>query len=171
MPDANTIAISVVQNDDIANNSGQVRVYGWNGSSWIQKGINMNGEVAYDWLGWSVSMPDANTVAMGAREGGNGPGYIQVYSYGSVGITEEAELVASLVVYPNPSNSVFNVRFGELQDVVTVRVLNISGVLVSEQQFYQTDFLEIDFQEAKGTYLIEFENKDGVFITKRIVRN
>ncbi len=136
MPDANTLAIGANAHDDTDVDAGKLRIYDWNGSSWVQLGsdingdglyancgfsvampnpktvlvsmvnkstnsLNKNGEVrlyrwdistndwmqtvsitganTYDWLGWDVSMPDDNTIAMGATEGGNGPGYVQVF--------------------------------------------------------------------------------------------
>ena len=38
----------------------------WNGTSWTQKGLAIDGEFAGDFFGRSVSMPDINTVAAGA---------------------------------------------------------------------------------------------------------
>lgn len=85
MPDANTLAIGATGNDGGGNNSGQVRVYTWNGaSSWVQKGANINGEVVGGRSGYSVSMPDANTVAIGAPENnanGGSSGQVRVYSF------------------------------------------------------------------------------------------
>jgi hypothetical protein len=53
-------------NDGNGSNSGHVRIYSWNGASWQQKGADIDGEAADDRSGLSVSMPDANTVALGA---------------------------------------------------------------------------------------------------------
>ncbi|MCF8239183.1 MAG: T9SS type A sorting domain-containing protein [Saprospiraceae bacterium] len=82
MPDANAIAIGAIQNDGNGTNAGHVRIYTWNGVSWHQKGSDINGEVAVDESGWSVSMPDANTVAIGAPQNdGNGTdaGHVRIY--------------------------------------------------------------------------------------------
>ncbi len=84
MPDANTMAIGAINNDGSGFDVGHVRVYEWNGSAWIQKGLDINGETIYDYSGYSVSMPDANTVAIGARlNDGSGPnaGHVRVYAW------------------------------------------------------------------------------------------
>ena len=84
MPDSNTVAIGALYNDGNGANSGHVRVYSWKGSSWIQKGIDIDGEAANDWSGSSVSMPNSNTVAIGARlnDGtGTNAGHVRVYSW------------------------------------------------------------------------------------------
>ena len=87
MPDANTVAIGAVGNDGNGTNSGHVRVFVWNGTSWVQKGLDIDGEFAGDWSGGFVSMPDANTIAIGARNnGGNGmaSGHVRVYLWNGV---------------------------------------------------------------------------------------
>jgi hypothetical protein len=84
MPDAYTVAIGAKYNNGGGSNSGHTRVYEWNGSSWVQKGADIDGESAGDQAGWSVSMPDANTVAIGAiNNDGNGiaSGHVRVYSW------------------------------------------------------------------------------------------
>jgi len=84
MPDNNTIAIGANHNGGSGTDAGHVRVYHWNGTAWIQKGIDIDGEAAYDNSGWSVSMPDSNTLAIGARyNDGNGisAGHVRVYNW------------------------------------------------------------------------------------------
>ena len=61
------VAIGAVDNDGNGSNSGHVRVFSWNGSSWTQLGSDIDGEAAGDGFGKSVSMnSDGNTVAIGA---------------------------------------------------------------------------------------------------------
>jgi hypothetical protein len=88
MPDANTVAIGAPRIFGIGNNAGHVRIYAWNGTFWQQKGADIDGEAAGDESGWSVSMPDANTLAIGApRNDGNGSnsGHVRIYAWnGSV---------------------------------------------------------------------------------------
>src|SRR5690606_20017637 len=84
MPDANTIAIGAVLNDGNGINAGHVRIYTLNGSAWIQKGADIDGEAAGDSSGVSVSMPDANTVAIGAggnNDNGYYAGHVRVYTW------------------------------------------------------------------------------------------
>jgi hypothetical protein len=96
MPDANTVAIGAPSNDGNGSGSGQVRIYSWNGTSWIQKGIDLNGEAAQDDSGVSVSMPDSNTVAIGADlNDGNGSnsGHVRIYKWnGSAWIQKGADI-------------------------------------------------------------------------------
>ena len=84
MPDANTVAIGAASNADNGIQSGHVRIFKWDGTAWIQKGIDIDGEAAGDLSGYSVSMPDANTVAIGAAfNAGNGAqsGHVRIYEW------------------------------------------------------------------------------------------
>jgi len=84
MPDSNTVAIGAQNNDGTANNAGHVRIYRWDGTMWLQKGLDIDGEAANDRSGYSVSMPDSNTVAVGAyANSGNGfiAGHVRVYQW------------------------------------------------------------------------------------------
>lgn len=84
MPDSNTVAIGAYRNDGNGSNAGHVRIYSWNGSEWIQKGEDIDGEAVGDESGWAVSMSDSNTVAIGAHlneGGGSDNGHVRVYSW------------------------------------------------------------------------------------------
>lgn len=84
MPNANTLAVSAPFNDASGNNAGHVRIYTWNGSDWVQKGNDIDGEAAEDNSGWSISMPDINTVAIGAPKNAGGGylnGHVRIYSW------------------------------------------------------------------------------------------
>ena len=83
------VAISARQNDGNGFDSGQVRVYQYSGSDWVQRGNDIDGEAADDHSGWSISLNSAgNIVAIGAPlNDGNGDssGHVRVFQYsGSV---------------------------------------------------------------------------------------
>jgi hypothetical protein len=71
MPDGNTVAVGARFNSSNGGSRGHVRVYTWRGSSWVQRGVDIDGEAALDRSGYSVSMPDGNTVAIGAPKNSN----------------------------------------------------------------------------------------------------
>ncbi|MEZ4914978.1 MAG: FG-GAP repeat protein [Chitinophagales bacterium] len=79
----NRLAIGAPPNDDNGQDSGHVRVYDWDGSTWIQVGTDIAGEAAGDHSGWSVSLSaDGSRLAIGARNNdGNGAdaGQVRVY--------------------------------------------------------------------------------------------
>ena len=83
--DGNVVAIGASSNDGNGSNSGHVRVYDWNGTSWVQRGLDIDGESAGDQSGSSVSLnSDGNVVAVGAdANDGNGSnsGHVRVYDW------------------------------------------------------------------------------------------
>ena len=63
---------------------GHVRMYEYDGSTWIQLGLDIDGKTAGDWFGWSVSMNSAGAkVAIGApiadATGKTNCGHVRVY--------------------------------------------------------------------------------------------
>ena len=170
MPDANTLVIGANGNDGGGNAAGHVRVYTWSGTAWEQKGVDIDGEAAGDWSGWALSMPDANTLAVGAYyndDGGSNAGHVRVYSLATVDVSENS-LAALLELYPNPASSILNV-------VVDIENLNsaysifdntgrvvFTGKLQSEVTSIQLGDL------PSGVYTISVEN--GIRQTFQVTR-
>ncbi len=79
--DGNTVAISAYAEGRV----GHVRAYNWNGSNWVQKGQDIDGEAAGDGSGYSVSLSsNGNILAIGAPfndANGNSSGLVRVYNY------------------------------------------------------------------------------------------
>jgi hypothetical protein len=76
--DGGIVAIGARHNGASENKSGHVRVYEYLNGAWVQRGVDIDGEVANDFLGHSVSLSsDGGIVAIGAH--GNGSGYVRVY--------------------------------------------------------------------------------------------
>ena len=101
--DGDTVAVGAYQNDGNGTGAGHVRVYNMQGESWVQVGLDIDGEAAGDWSGHSVSLSgNGDTVAVGAiyNDGSAGSaGHVRVYKLRSgmwvqegVDIDGEAEI-------------------------------------------------------------------------------
>ena len=95
--DGSTVAIGAVENDGNGENAGHVRVYQWNGSAWVRKGADIDGETAGDQSGISVSLSsDGSMVAIGANlndGNGNKAGHVRVYQWnGSAWVQQGADI-------------------------------------------------------------------------------
>jgi|GEM_PF-877140 len=102
MPDANTVAIGSPSNDDNGVDAGHVRIFSWNGSEWIQKGEAIEGEAPGDAFGWSVSMPDPNTVAIGTpyNDGaGTDAGHVRIFSWNGYAWIQKGQDIDGLGPY------------------------------------------------------------------------
>ena len=78
------VAIGADRNDGNGIDSGHVRLYAWDGSSWVQRGSDIDGEAAGDRSGGSVSLSaDGSVVAIGADwndgNGSSNSGHVRVY--------------------------------------------------------------------------------------------
>ena len=83
--DGTVVAIGALYNNGNGTWSGHVRVYTWNGTSWIQRGADIDGKASTDQSGYSVSLSsDGTVVAIGAPgndDNGFASGHVRVYGW------------------------------------------------------------------------------------------
>ena len=83
--DGNTLAIGAIFNNGNGTESGHVRIYQYDGSSWQQLGTDIDGEAVGDESGNSVSLSaDGSTVAIGApfnKVNEQELGHVRIYQY------------------------------------------------------------------------------------------
>tara|TARA_R110002072_G_scaffold45565_1_gene126596 strand:- start:4229 stop:5626 length:1398 start_codon:yes stop_codon:yes gene_type:complete len=79
--DGNTVAMSAIGSDALANNGGQTRIFDWNGNAWVQKGSSINGQ-SNELSGWSISLRNnGDTIAIGAPVSFNEPGFAYIFDW------------------------------------------------------------------------------------------
>jgi hypothetical protein len=86
--DGSRVAIGTELNDGAGSNAGHVRIYGFNGSAWVQVGLDIDGEAAGDESGRSVSLSsNGSRVAIGAPFADRGgvssdnAGHVRIYDF------------------------------------------------------------------------------------------
>lgn len=83
--DGSVVAIGAHLNDGSGVDAGHVRVYSWNGTTWIQRGADINGVAAGDEFGAALSLsPDGTKLAVGARKYdgfAQNTGHVKVYNW------------------------------------------------------------------------------------------
>ena len=84
--DGTRIAIGARYNDvdsgNIVNDTGHVRIYSWDGTTWMQTGDDINGEAEDDRSGYSVAMAaNGNRIAIGAIFNNNITGHVRIYTW------------------------------------------------------------------------------------------
>ena len=83
--DGAILAVGSHLSDSNGVDSGQVRVFSWNGTSWLQRGVNLNGEAAGDEFGANLKISlDGSKLIVGARKNdGNGTdsGHVRVFNW------------------------------------------------------------------------------------------
>ena len=89
------VAIGAPRNDGNGFRSGHVRIYNWNGNSWVKLGQDIDGELGMDRSGYSVSMNAAgDKVAVDSRfNDGNGPdaGHVRIYNWNGNTWTQQGQ--------------------------------------------------------------------------------
>lgn len=79
--DGTIVAVGAPQ--DVGTDSGHVRVHKWNGTGWVQRGGDIDGEAAEDRSGYSVALSaDGSTLIVGAPSTNDAAvGYARTYVY------------------------------------------------------------------------------------------
>ena len=99
--DGTVMIIGAWRNDAAGNNAGNARVFEWNGTEWLQRGIDINGVAEDDLFGSAVSInASGNVVAVGAPQFGvsstTPPGYVKVYDWdGADWILRDSDLTGT----------------------------------------------------------------------------
>jgi hypothetical protein len=159
--DGSRVAIGAPQNDGNGAFSGHVRVYQWSGSSWEQIGTDIDGEAAGDYSGNSISLsPDGSHIAIGAppNEGnGSDAGHVRVYSLNGVSTLLEQNKIKnnSIYAYPNPTKCDVTIHLTETYSNVTVKVTDITGSVVSTNEYQNVSKPQLNVNAPSGIYFIE----------------
>jgi hypothetical protein len=116
------VAIGAPYNDGNGSNSGHARIYKWNGTAWVQMGLDIDGEAALDLFGNSVSLNTAgDRVAIGAYvNDGNGldSGHTRIYR--STPLLANGKIGHDLVGIDSVSNSGFSISLNHPGDIIAL---------------------------------------------------
>ncbi|MGB7452522.1 MAG: FG-GAP repeat protein, partial [Lysobacterales bacterium] len=111
------LAIGSTLNDGNGPDSGQVRVFQWDGASWVKLGDDIDGEAANDRFGGSVSLSsDGQRLAVGARfNDGNGldSGHVRVFQWNGVTWEQIGPDIDGKAAYDEFGGSVSLSSYGE----------------------------------------------------------
>ena len=78
---------------------------------------------------------------------------------GNIGILEN-DFGTSLSIYPNPTSGEFSIDLGEVYESGTVTITDISGKIVSINEFTDRQLLELALKEAAGAYFLIIETRN-----------
>ncbi|MGB0430618.1 MAG: T9SS type A sorting domain-containing protein [Bacteroidia bacterium] len=172
MPDSNTVAIGAEYNDGNGESAGHVRVYEWSGSEWVKTWSDIDGEAAGDNSGTSVSMPDANTVAIGALvNDGNGDkaGHARVFTKYAVN-TETIHPIQEIELYPNPTNNYVNIDLQNKVGSARVTISNIQGQFISEEYIDGSMRSTLTLPVKTGWYIISVQPQGGLPLRFKVLK-
>ncbi len=126
--DGSVVAIGAYGNDANGSNAGHVRIYENVSGTWPQIGVDIDGEVAEDKSGISVSLSsDGSVVAIGAYTNeGNGSyaGHVRVYEY-ILAVTSHTPITDEIDIAVNEN---IQVVFSEDINAITINTSNFQAV-------------------------------------------
>lgn len=161
MPNANTIAIGAPGNAGNGNAAGHVRVYKWNGSSWSQLGLDLDGEASLDQSGIFVFMPDTTTIAIGAPNNSGFAqyaGHVRIFEYNLPTSLKETTSSLNFSIYPNPTKADLTIEtinsIGEI-----IQITSITGAVLKEITISQNKEIVNLKSYKNGLYFLRFRNK------------
>ena len=167
-PDGNILAIGGNKNSGRGPEAGHVRVYEWSGSTWTQKGSDIDGELSGDHCGYDVEMtPDGNAVVIGSpRSAGTaGPwsiaGQARVFIFDTLSVeTHDRNIGGSISIFPNPTHETIEIHGERAQG--RYEVVNLSGQIVL-QGSVNNDQIQLS-SLASGVYLFVIQDETGKIV-------
>ena len=171
------VAIGACYNEGNGYNAGHVRVYEWSGTSWMQLGLDIDGEAPDDWSGSSVSInATGDRVAIGAPyNDGNvwDAGHVRVYKLDNTYNTGVKNIINTIEVYPNPTSDIVVIDNGNYSAMSNYSI-SITNSL--SQQVYSSLINSAQFQipvstlGSVGTYFIQIlDGNNSVVETKQLI--
>ena len=145
--------------------AGLMVYYRHNGTAWASVGTTVLGGGSNDELGSSVAISaDGNKVTVGAPFANNTTGYARIYDYTTLLSKTEFTLNDSFKMYPNPSNSFFELSGDSA--IEKIEVYSMQGQIVktfkNEKQYNVSDL-------SNGIYLLKIKAENG-FASKTLIK-
>lgn len=95
---------------------------------------------------------------------------IFILKMGMQGVSiDDPLLKAQVSLYPNPTESNFNLTFDTVLPDVEVSIYDVQGRLVQSSNHLNTDEINIEFNQVSGTYLIQLRTSQG-YKTLKLVK-
>lgn len=141
--------------------SGHVRVYRNESNSWVQIGVDINGENTTDRLGTTTALNnEGNILVVGAPN----HSFIKVFDLNAVLSTKE-QAISNFEIYPNPTKNHFKIELDNTLILEKVSIYNTLGqvILMSEESNVNTSNL------ASGSYIVEVTTNQGQSSKKLII--
>jgi hypothetical protein len=134
---------------------------------WTQLGQDIDGTTNSQLLGQAVALSSSGmNVVIGAQSSGE-----STLQRGETSIFLFVETMdinnikkRGINFYPNPTNGLINIDFGNLNEV-NLRVVDLNGKIVFQKDNIRSRTFQFDIQEASGLYFIEVysENQKETF--------
>ena len=83
------------------------------------------------------------------------------YSFSTSSILNKNNFDQAIHLFPNPFSGELTLELDNAYDDIIINVRNVSGKLVSTQNFKSTKNITFEIKEARGVYIVEVSNQQG----------
>lgn len=144
MPTENTIAVGAPLNAQNGTASGHVRVFDWNGTTWIQRGSDIDGDTTFNLFGTAISMQDSLTIAISApRANGNSTesGVVKVFYWNGSNWVQQGRAISGDGAFHRSGESI-----SMFQNSIAIgsRYSNDAGALSGHTRVFDTCRTQLD---------------------------
>jgi len=84
---------------------------------------------------------------------------------------QNTDINGVLKAYPNPVNSILNIKLNRYSETINLRVTNVLGQESLTKKYYNANEIQLDFQDqAKGLYVVEVRTNNQTVSVLKIVK-
>lgn len=145
--------------------AGHGRMFDWNGSAWVQVGMDVTGEASADLAGSSLSLSaDGRRMAIDATyNDGNGieAGQVRIFEFPAFTLANKETAINSLVILPNPASIWVEIK-GYTSGAIQISDLH-GRICLFEQN--PNKLLNVSGLPA-GVYLLKWFSEHGIITGK-----
>ena len=158
--DNNILIVGADLNDGNGIDSGHVRVFRYVSGTWIQVGIDINGEGADDKSGVSNSLSsNATILAIGSSfNDGNGidSGHVRLFDITNF-LSSNEFVLENFTITPNPTSQLININLNDSLEFQKATIYNTLGQIIKTETTKNISVSDL----SNGTYFIEVETNKG----------
>ena len=167
------IASGAIYDNESVDFTGNVRVFEWADSLWVQKGTNIDGNPNSHHFGQTLSMSaNGASIAAGAQRnasGGFDAGHVWVYEFGWLsGITKPQ--VSESWIYPNPSRTKFNFKPKDASAAVDLEVFDSKGLEITHNGHIEDNIFVIEIEGNPGIYFVVLKIEGQIAGNYRVIK-
>ena len=161
-------------NNPINLQSGIVRIFRYINNDWEQYDDSIFGVAAEDHSGRSVGINNlGDIVVMGAPfndDNGSNSGHARAFFNEDILSVSGNEFLVSTILYPNPNNGSFSLKFPESLGDITISIIDATGKTLSSEMFSDANDITVTHNLTTGIYFVSIISNLSEAIIKMIVK-
>lgn len=169
--DGNTLAVGAPSNDGNGDKSGQIKVYRWNDTEWVQTGSSIYGSESGEEMGRAVALNSDGTILAGAApKTSSNTALVRTYDLSGVSGVNQFNTSNPITISPNPTRGNLRLDLTKAYLNLNLQVYNSIGQLVMHSQYQETSSVELKLDEPNGFYFIHLSTPSGESAVLKVIK-